>query len=145
MGRRLGADHTINVRNEDAVAKVREYTGGGAHYVLECSGAPNAINDAAAMLRRGRRICLAAFPGEPVPIDVAALVRNNIYLYGIRGEGRSATHRAAELMKQKRFDAKLIHTHTFPLADVPTALRYARERIDDAIKVVVKIDHPAGC
>jgi L-iditol 2-dehydrogenase len=48
-------------------------------------------------------------------------------------------------MKQKRFDAKLIHTHTFPLADVPTALRYARERIDDAIKVVVKIDHPAGC
>jgi L-iditol 2-dehydrogenase len=145
MGRRLGADHTINVRNEDAVAKVREYTGGGAHYVLECSGAPNAVNDAAAMLRRGGRICLAAFPGEPVPIDVAALVRNNIYLYGIRGEGRSATHRAAELMKQKRFDAKLIHTHTFSLADVPTALRYARERIDDAIKVVVKIDHPAGC
>ncbi|MFM0222099.1 zinc-dependent alcohol dehydrogenase [Paraburkholderia dipogonis] len=145
MGRRLGADHTVNVRNEDAVAKVKEYTGGGAHYVLECSGAPNAINDAAAMLLRGGRICLAAFPGEPVPIDVAALVRNNIYLYGIRGEGRSATHRAAELMKQKRFDAKLIHTHTFPLADVPTALRYARERIDDAIKVVVKIDHPVGC
>lgn len=145
MGKRLGADHTINVRNEDAVAKVREYTHGGAHYVLECSGAPNAVNDAALMLRRGGRICLAAFPSEPVPIDVAALVRNNIYLYGIRGEGKSATHRAAELMKQKRFDAKLIHTHTFPLADVPEALRYARERIDDAIKVVVKIDHPAGC
>ncbi|SAK46157.1 dehydrogenase [Caballeronia hypogeia] len=145
MGKRLGADHTINVRNENAVAKVREYTHGGAHYVLECSGAPNAVNDAALMLRRGGRICLAAFPSEPVPIDVAALVRNNIYLYGIRGEGKSATHRAAELMKQKRFDAKLIHTHTFPLKDVPEALRYARERIDDAIKVVVKIDHPEGC
>jgi len=145
MGRKLGADYTVNVTKEDAVEMVRHYTKGGAHYVLECSGAPTAINDAAKMLKRGGRICLAAFPGEPVPIDVANLVRNNIYLFGIRGEGRSATHRAAALMAQKRFNAKLIHTHTFPLEEVPTAIRYARERIDDAIKVVVKMAHPEGC
>ena len=144
MGRQLGADYTVNVTKEDAVEKVKQYTNGGAHYVLECSGAPNAVNDAARMLKRGGRICLAAFPSEPVLIDVAALVRNNIYLYGIRGEGKSATHRAAALMAQKRFNAKLIHTHTFPLEEVPTALRYARERIDDAIKVVVKMSHPEG-
>jgi DNA-binding MarR family transcriptional regulator len=30
------------------------------------------------------------------------------------------------------------HTHTFPLTDLATALRYARERINDAVKVVVK-------
>ena len=41
-------------------------------------------------------------------------------------------------MKQKRFDATKIHTHTFALDDLPEALRYAKERIDDAIKVVVK-------
>ena len=41
------------------------------------------------------------------------------------------------LMAEKRFDAAKIRTYTFPLADLPTALRYARERIDDAIKVVV--------
>src|SRR5438067_27777 len=34
---------------------------------------------------------------------------------------------------------KVIHTHTFALAEVPTAIKYARERIEDAIKVVVKI------
>ncbi len=129
---------------EDAVQKVREYTNGGAHYVLECSGAPNAINDATMMLRRGGRICLAAFPGEPTTVDVANLVRNNIYMYGIRGEGRSATHRAASLMAQKRFPAKLVHTHTFNLDEVPTALKYARERIEDAIKVVVKMPHAEG-
>jgi L-iditol 2-dehydrogenase len=33
----------------------------------------------------------------------------------------------------------MIHTHSFPLAEVPTAIRYARERIEDAIKVVVQI------
>ena len=140
IGRKLGADHVINVRNEDAVEAVKRITHGkGAHYVLECSGAPTAVNEAAHMLNRGGRICLAAFPHEPALVDVAYLVRNNIYLFGIRGEGKSATHRAAAFMAQKRFDAKLIHTHTFPLADVPTAIKYARERIDDAIKVVVKV------
>ena len=107
--------------------------------MLECSGAPNALNEAAKMVNRGGRICLAAFPTEPVLVDLAYLARNNIYVFGIRGEGKSATHRAAALMAQKRFDAKMIHTHTFPLADVPTAIKYARERIDDAIKVVIKM------
>jgi L-iditol 2-dehydrogenase len=102
-------------------------------------GRAHAVNEAARMLNRGGRICLAAFPHEPALVDVAYLVRNNIYLFGIRGEGKSATHRAAAFMAQKRFDAKLIHTHTFPLAEVPTAIKYARERIDDAIKVVVKV------
>ena len=139
LGRKLGADHVVNAREEDAVAAVRRITGGkGVQFVVECSGAPEALNEAAQMVDRGGRICLAAFPSEKVPVDLAYLVRNNIYVYGIRGEGQSATHRAMALMKQKRFDARLIHTHTFPLDELPTALKYARERIDDAIKVVVK-------
>jgi L-iditol 2-dehydrogenase len=140
MGARLGADAVVNLHREDPVAAVARITGGkGVQYVLECSGAPNALNEAARMVNRGGRICLAAFPGDPVPVDLAYIVRNNIYVFGIRGEGKSATHRAAALMAQKRFDATIIHTHTFPLAEVPTAIRYARERIDDAIKVVVQI------
>ena len=138
MGKKLGADHVVNVSREDPVEAVMRITGGkGVNYVLECSGAPNALNEAGRMVNRGGRICLAAFPHEPVMVDLAHLVRNNIYVFGIRGEGKSATHRAAALIAQKRFDAKLIHTHTFPLAEVPEAIRYARERVDDAIKVVV--------
>ncbi len=140
MGTALGADAVINVSREEPVEAVQRITGGrGVQYVLECSGAPNALNEAARMVNRGGRICLAAFPGDPVPVDLAYLVRNNIYVFGIRGEGKSATHRAAALMAQKRFDAKLIHTHSFPLSEVPTAILYARERIEDAIKVVVQI------
>lgn len=139
MGNALGADHVVNVRNENPVEAVKRITKGkGVQYVLECSGATDALNEAARMVNRGGRICLAAFPHEPVTVDLAYIVRNNIYVFGIRGEGRSATHRAAAFMKQKRFNARLIHTHTFPLDDLPTALRYARDRVEDAIKVVVK-------
>jgi L-iditol 2-dehydrogenase len=140
LGAKLGADHVINIRKEDPVEAVKRITGGkGVHYVVECSGADNALNEALDMVNRGGRICLAAFPGEKVPVDLGKLVRNNIHVLGIRGEGKSATHRAAALMAQKRFDAKLMHTHTFPLEEVPTAFRYFRERIEDAIKVVIKL------
>ncbi len=72
IGKQLGADHVINVRKEDAVEAVRRLTDGkGVDYVVECSGAPNAVNEAARMLNRGGKICLAAFPSEEVPIDVA--------------------------------------------------------------------------
>lgn len=138
IGKELGADRTININEEDAVAIVKEITGGiGADYVVECAGTEATIEQAIRMTNRGGKICLAAFPHERVTLDIAQLAKNNIYLYGIRGEGRSATRRAMALMAEKRFDATKVHTHTFPLADLPTALRYARERIDDAIKVVV--------
>ena len=94
--------------------------------------------DAIMMTNRGGKICLAAFPHKPVEINIPHMVINNIYMFGIRGEGKSATHRAMQFMKEKRFDAKLVHTHTFNLSDLPTALKYARERIDDAIKIVIK-------
>ena len=140
LGMRLGADHAINVRKEDPVGAVKRITlGRGVHYVMECSGAPHALNEAMDMVNRGGRICLAAISAEPVLVDLAKLTYNNIYVFGIRGEGRSATHRAAALMAQGRFEAKLMHTHTFALEELPTAFRYFRERIEDAIKVVIKV------
>ena len=138
IGQELGADRVININDEDAVEIVKQLTSGiGADYVVECAGNEATINQAIHMTNRGGKICLAAFPHDPITMDLAHLVKNNIYAYGIRGEGRSATRRAMALMAEKRFDATKIHTHTFPLADLPTALRYARERIEDAIKVVV--------
>lgn len=139
IGRSLGADHVINVKDTNVVDAVKAIVGPqGVDYVVECAGSEVAINDAIHMTNRGGKICFAAFPHDPATIDLPHVVKNNMYLYGIRGEGRSATHRAMAFMAEKRFDASLIHTHTFALSDLPEALRYARERVDDAIKVVVK-------
>ena len=140
IGKRLGADYTLNVKSEkDIVETVKSIVGNkGVDYVVECAGTEQALNDAIMMTNRGGKICLAAFPHESVKVNIPHMVINNIYMFGIRGEGKSATHRAMEFMKQKRFNAKLVHTHTFDLKDLPTALKYARERIDDAIKIVIR-------
>jgi 2-desacetyl-2-hydroxyethyl bacteriochlorophyllide A dehydrogenase len=139
IGRRLGADHTINASQGPAVDAVRRLNGGrGVHYVFEASGAPNAVDEAIRMVSRGGRVCLGAFAHKPALVDVEYIVTNNIYLFGIRGEGQSAVRRAASLMAQGKIDPSPVHTHTFPLEELPEALRYARDRVDGAIKVVVK-------
>ena len=140
IGKKLGADFVLNVKEEnDIVNSVKSLVGDlGADYVVECAGTEKALNDAIMMTNRGGKICLAAFPHDPIKVNIPHMVINNIYMYGIRGEGKSATHRAMAFMKQKRFNAKLVHTHTFKMNELPTALKYAKERIDGAIKVVIK-------
>lgn len=140
IGKKLGADLVLNVKEEnDIVNSVKSLVGDlGVDYVVECAGTEKALNDAIMMTNRGGKICLAAFPHDPIKVNIPHMVINNIYMYGIRGEGKSATHRAMAFMKQKRFNAKLVHTHTFKMNELPTALKYAKERIDGAIKVVIK-------
>ena len=140
IGKKLGADFVLNVNEEnDIVNSVKSLVGDlGVDYVVECAGTEKALNDAIMMTNRGGKICLAAFPHDPIKVNIPHMVINNIYMYGIRGEGKSATHRAMAFMKQKRFNAKLVHTHTFKMNELPTALKYAKERIDGAIKVVIK-------
>ncbi len=140
IGKKLGADFLLNIKDEKNIVEAVKSKAGniGVDYVIECAGTEQALNDSILMTNRGGKICLAAFPHDKVKIDIPNMVINNIYMYGIRGEGKSATHRAISFMKDKRFDAKLIHTHTFKLDDLPTALKYAKERIDNALKVVVK-------
>jgi len=138
IGAKLGADSLLNARVTDPVEAVLAATGGkGVDYVMECAGTEQSINQAIHMCSRGGKICLAAFPHGLASIDLARAVMNNIYMYGIRGEGKSAVSRAMALMKARRFDATLIHTHSFGLEDLPEALRHARERIDGAIKVIL--------
>ena len=137
IGQKLGADIILNAKEVDVEHEVKAITGKGADYIIDCAGSEETVNQAIHMANRGGKVCLAAFPKEPVNFDIGHLAVNNIYLYGIRGEGKSATHRAMAFMAERRFDPSLVHTHTFDMNNLPEAIRYAKERVDDAIKVVV--------
>ena len=137
IGQKLGADIILNAKEVDVEHEVKAITGKGADYIIDCAGSEETVNQAIHMANRGGKVCLAAFPKKPVNFDIGHLAVNNIYLYGIRGEGKSATHRAMAFMAERRFDPGLVHTHTFDMNDLPEAIRYAKERVDNAIKVVV--------
>ena len=106
--------------------------------MVECSAASKAVNDAVHMVNRGGKVCLAAFTHEPALVDIAHIVQQqHLRLrYPRRGQERGASRRglhAAEALRRHQ------DPHPYlPLADLPTAIRYAKDRVDDAIKVVVK-------
>jgi L-iditol 2-dehydrogenase len=53
LARSMGADETVNVRERDAVAAVRELTDGGADFVYEAAGNAEALGQGIAMARKG--------------------------------------------------------------------------------------------
>lgn len=58
----LGATHAVNASDPDAVAKVREYTQGGADYAFEFAGRVPAMQLAYAATRRGGTTVTAGLP-----------------------------------------------------------------------------------
>jgi threonine dehydrogenase-like Zn-dependent dehydrogenase len=136
LARVLGADHTIDVDNEDAVRRVKEITNGrGADVVVDVSSyATQPVVDALSMVRVGGRIVLAGVKGfKPVEGLVSDLiVMKEIRLMGAIGVTSSGYKSAIRLLESGRIELGRMHTHDFELADAALAIRtLAREIPDD--------------
>ncbi len=76
----LGATHTINSKNEDAVARIREITGGGANYALDTTGNKSVftqMTNSLGTLGHGALVGAAA-PGTESPIDIGNLLLSGL-------------------------------------------------------------------
>lgn len=138
LGAELGADETINAREVDPVARVRELTGGdGADWTIEASGGPSAPEQCVAMTKRGGKIVFVAFYPGPVTFDLSAAVRGDITMYTSRGEGGNNVKRAVAMAAAGRLHGEKLVSHRFPLEDIAEAFRVVRERDGDPMKVVL--------
>ena len=76
---------TVDVTCGDPIQRVREMTGGlGADVVLECAGAPMAVQWGLGMLRRGGRCAAVGIPTEGVEIGMQRIVLDELELVGSR-------------------------------------------------------------
>jgi L-iditol 2-dehydrogenase len=140
VGRRLGADHVVNVKRENLGARMRELTSGkGADSVLECAGGPTSMQEALENVKRGGRIGVVAWYTGPVTVDMNLAVRSNVRIYAARGEGGMNSGRSLSLMSQGKIVTDPIITHHFELDEVHDAFRTYMERIGHALKVVMHV------
>src|SRR2546427_620603 len=140
IGKRLGADFTINVRKENLAERVREITGGrGADCVLECAGGPTSMQEALENVKRGGRIGVVAWYAGPVEVDMNLAVRSNVRIYAARGQGGINSGRSLALMSAGKILADPIITHHFKLHEIKDAFHTYTERTDNALKVVIRV------
>ncbi len=121
-----GADHTINVEEENSVKRVKQITDGGADVVIDVSAyATQPVRDALDMVRPGGTIVLAGIKGmKPVDNFVSDLiVLKEINIRGAIGVTSTGYKNAINLIESGRVDFQKMHTHEFDLADADLAIR----------------------
>ena len=127
LARALGADHTIDVENEDARVRVRELTNGhGADVVVEVSAnSPVPVAEALHYAAFGARIVLAGVKGfKAVPDFVSDLiVVKELHLIGAFGVTSPSYAAAIRLIEAGRVPVERMHTHDFALEDAEHAIQ----------------------
>ncbi len=127
LARLFGADHTIDVDNENAVERVRAITNGrGADVVVDVSAYATApVRDALKIARPGGTIVLAGVKGfRPVEDFVSDLVvLKELRILGAIGVTSSGYRAAIRMIERRQSPIERMHTHDFDLQDADLAIR----------------------
>jgi threonine dehydrogenase-like Zn-dependent dehydrogenase len=136
LARVFGADHTIDVENENVVHRVKELTNGaGADVVVDVSSyATQPVVDSLSLVRPGGRVVLAGVKGfkavEGFVSDLVVL--KEIRILGAIGVTATGYRSAIRLLESGRVPIEKMHTHNFALSDADLAIRtLAREVPND--------------
>jgi threonine dehydrogenase-like Zn-dependent dehydrogenase len=127
LAKQFGADHVIDIEQENARKVVRELTDGhGADVVVEVSAnAAEPVAEALHYVATGGRIVLAGVKGfKSVPEFVSDLiVVKEITIIGAFGVTSRAYDAAIRLIESGRVPLERMHTHDFALEDAEEAIR----------------------
>lgn len=73
LARQLGASHTVNASDADALAQIRAATGGGADFCFETVGSEQVLAQAYAATRRGGTTITAGLPHPSKMLSIPAV------------------------------------------------------------------------
>lgn len=135
--RELGADVTINYRNEDVGRAVREATGKrGVDLILDSAGGPTLDASLRALVQGGRVVIAGATAGAKAEIDLRRLFWKQLRIIG--STMASDSDIAGMLRMVQGAQIRPLIDRTFPLERANEALRYL-EKQEQFGKVVLEL------
>lgn len=147
LAKELGADELIDPSSSDVVAMVHDYTGGkGVEYVIEASGAGEALSSIAQLIPKQATVLLYGHGHAGTELSVLnsilfkepSLVASVGASGGFDYDGRPSVYRRAlNLIEEKTIDVNSLITHTYSsLESVESALS-SDMHTEDYVKGVV--------
>jgi aryl-alcohol dehydrogenase len=130
IARQFGATHTLNAREVDPVETIRDLTGGGVEFSLECVGNPRVLRQAVDVLPRLGVCGLLGVvpPGTEVALDMDLLM-NGRTVKGVLGGDAIADlflPKLIELYRQGRFPFDRMITF-YPFQEINRAVHDMEE------------------
>lgn len=157
MAQKLGANEVIvNGDLYKAVARITDgklYTGalntrmvlGGFDVTFDCVGSERTVQDSLRWTRAGGTVVLAGVSLERMHVDLTPVWYQEVNLIGLLAHGMQEWNKTRQstydlttnLLLEKRFTAKELITHRYPLEKRQTAVRTAMDKTSGAIKVMI--------
>jgi L-iditol 2-dehydrogenase len=138
LGKRLGANETVNALTEDVPALVRKIAREGVDLAIVSTGNEKALNQAFSSVRKGGRILLFGAPsqGASYQLTVSDLFSRQITLLSSYSCVEAELEEAVKLVSDKRLDLKSLVSDRFKLKDAENAMEFARTS-KTAIKTII--------
>jgi len=141
LARKLGADLTVNARQEDWSRRVSQATNGrGADAVFEAVGHPDTIRETFEIVRHGGSVIVIGMSyAQPImEMNMLSLPMKELRVLGSKASARM-TDKVIELFRQGRVNFRDLVSHALPLAEAPRGFELCDKKRENAVKVIL---HP---
>ena len=137
IARKLGAEVTLNVDEEDCVAEVNELTDGeGVALVVDAAGESSALKTAIDIVRRNGGITKVGWGADPLGFSLDPIISKAVTLQGSYSHTWNTWETCIELIRSKGIDIERMITHEFSVEDWKTAFHMMEEK--ETLKALLK-------
>ncbi|MBQ8249320.1 MAG: alcohol dehydrogenase catalytic domain-containing protein [Clostridia bacterium] len=139
--KKFGADHVIDAKNEDVLARVMELTNGeGCDYVLEASGSEAGILLSFDACKVGGDVLCYGIPDEKaqIPFPFMKMLIKQLRIHGIL-EYCAGWDTLVTLVANGKINVHDIVTHTFSLDELPKAVELVKNKEKGLLKAVIEM------
>jgi threonine dehydrogenase-like Zn-dependent dehydrogenase len=141
MAKRMGADVVIDYTQEDAIAKIRKLTSGGADVAIEALGQQGTFENALRSLRPGGTLSsLGVYSGHlMLPLDaIAAGLGDHAIVTTLCPGGKERMRRLMSVVRAHRFPFPELVTHRYRLDQIGEAYELFAHQRDGVMKVAIR-------
>jgi len=137
LGKKFGATDIVSERGDDAIARVRELTGGyGVQSVLECVGTEQAMDTSMAIVRAGGAVGRVGVPHYETIKGAQTMFYQNVIVAGGPAPTRAYIDELLPDIMDGRIEPGLVFDRTVDLEGVPDGYRAMNDR--EALKVLIR-------
>jgi L-iditol 2-dehydrogenase len=128
----------VDLERMNPVEKIMNLTDGkGVDVAIDCAGTIPSVQQAVSMTKKGGRVVMSGLPPGPVELPIPQIVLDEKDLLGVRADPNTCKE-VIPLIANGTIQIKPMITHVFSLDQFERALKVFSERLEGAIKVIIK-------